>query len=152
MQRILEKDCVCVCVGGDHICLWCIVQRVRGKHDKRGKRHLIIIKLYWKKSFKKSDFWRTKACVCVCMFVCMNKCVSVCRSTEGQAPTLARSVALSWGALGHTVSLSGWLNMAAQHSPGLPRQIYCSKIHSVGDTVVLVNQFKKADENGAWNP
>lgn len=73
--------------------------------------------------FKKSDFWRTKAGVCVC--VCMSECIFVCRRAEGQAPTLARSVALSWGALGHTVSLSGWLNMAAQHSAGLPRQIRC---------------------------
>ena len=74
--------------------------------------------------------------------MCVKKCISVCWSAEGQAPTLARSVALSWGALGHTVSLSGWLNMAAQHSAGLPRPIHCLKVQSVGDTRVLANLFK----------
>lgn len=95
---------------------------------------------------------RVSLSVYMCMFVCMNKCISVCWSTEGQAPTLARSVALSWGALGHTVSLSGWLNMAAQHSAGLPKQIHCLKVHSVSDTLVLANQFKIADENNSWIP
>lgn len=67
---------------------------------------------------------------------------------EGQAPILARSVALM-AASGHTVSLSGWLNMAAQCRSARANTLL--KVHSVGDTIALLNLFKLADDNNGWN-